>query len=64
MRSMPLTQRAWAIAAKIFLLILPHMAVIPSDPNGPFSFGMVNFRGEASIHGIGVNWVRDEPDSD
>jgi hypothetical protein len=40
------------------------MAIIPSDPNGPFSFGMVNFRGEASIHGIGVNWVRDEPDSD
>jgi len=45
------------------LLILPQMAVTPGDPDGPFSFGMVNFRWEASIHGIGINWACDEPDS-
>ena len=48
---MSLTQCAWAVTTQILLLILPDMAVVPGNADGPFGFGVIYFRRTASFHG-------------
>ena len=52
LRAMSLTHCTWTIAAQILLLVLPGMAVVPGDPDRPFSSGVIYFRREAGFHGL------------
>jgi hypothetical protein len=50
LRAMALAHRARAIAAQIFLFVVTHMAIVPSDAHRAARFNMVDLGWKCGCH--------------
>ena len=50
LRAMALTQCAGTVPAKVCLLVLSHVTILPGYPHDPFGFDMVDFGWKLRLH--------------